>query len=226
MNVYAHGITYEDFPGEVSTAVTDSNGNYCLDVMKGSHVRLAAAYPGMTVELEVEADIAVSDAYAAQCANPGPGCQQLGDQVVDVAGIEIKCVAGTVVDAETGVGLADAPVFTDQGGSGKTDADGAFCVPVLGQDDGFGGTLPVRVYVAGGFQYFGEDADPENSEVTVYPDVTTDEDPGALGVCPDSCAVRLYGDIVYQIELQWDGEWGDWSEYYGEGGEGEFPIPE
>lgn len=127
--VIGKGITYNGS----SYAVTDTQGHYCMDVMKGSQVQVSVTLPGGNLVIDFE-NVTVPDIVAV-C--PSELCTQVPDLVTAFD----ACVSG-IVQAADGRPLSGISVRSSFGSTAVTDANGAYCM------DAPGG-VEVTIYVLG-----------------------------------------------------------------------------
>jgi len=116
--ITAVGLTYNG----TSTASTDANGEFCVDVKRGSRVKIEVRISGGAIPDLVMDDIEVPDTIAS--------CNQNPQECLDIGDLDINfdsCVQGTVTDDDGNPAVGTA-VFVNPGGTGITDLDGYFCI--------------------------------------------------------------------------------------------------
>ena len=111
-----------DYTGLVRTT-SASDGTFCLDVKRGSQVRVVVVLPGGQ-SVAVSEVVSVPDTEAS-CE--GGGCTALGD----FTGSYMSCVQGVLL-ASSGNPIAGAEVRSSAGTSAVTDDDGWFCMEAPG----------------------------------------------------------------------------------------------
>ncbi|MBI4556199.1 MAG: PKD domain-containing protein [Candidatus Hydrogenedentes bacterium] len=119
-----HGVGV-DYNG-TSYAVTDANGQYCIDVKRGSQVRLDVTLPGGAVV--VRSLLVNVSAEPASCATGV--CTPVEDLVAEFD----SCVSGYVKD-HLGNPIAEAIVYSSGGSQAVTDENGYFCMEAPGDVD-------------------------------------------------------------------------------------------
>ncbi|MBI4558457.1 MAG: carboxypeptidase regulatory-like domain-containing protein [Candidatus Hydrogenedentes bacterium] len=111
-----------DYYGESSPARTDASGYFCIDVKRGSQVRLDVYLPGWPVVMASR--IVWVPNVTARCSSGG--CTIVQDFIV-----YLSCVSGYVKD-HLGNPLADIPVLTSLGDWTLTNQFGYFCLETPG----------------------------------------------------------------------------------------------
>lgn len=148
--VRAVGITYIS----TTTARTDQDGSFCLEVKNGETVWAEISYTLAGQTATQRTDPVTVPGGTASCSIGSQSCVDLGELPVDIQ----TCISGVVVDASNS-GLADMQVVSPNGGVATTASDGSFCltVPVFQSTDIFVlteideiGYQPVRLYAQPG----------------------------------------------------------------------------
>ena len=120
--VRAVGQTYIS----TTTARTDDEGNFCLEVKNGETVWVEVSYSIGGQPATQRTDPVTIPAGQATCTDgETTDCVDLGVIPVDI----MSCVAGVVIDGQNQP-VAGADVVSPQGGIATTDEFGAFCVAV------------------------------------------------------------------------------------------------
>ncbi len=117
--ISAVGISYNG----TSTARTDANGEFCVDVKRGSTVRIELRLNGSAAAVATQ-EVTVPDT-SASCATGG--CTTIDDMSVSFD----SCVMGHVTDND-GNPLAGVTVHVVPGETVTTDATGAYCAKAPG----------------------------------------------------------------------------------------------
>lgn len=123
--VDAVGVTYNG----TSSDTTDGSGRFCVDVKRGSTVRLEVRVNGAATPLATR-EVTVPD-ESSSCATGG--CTDAG---APISVAFTSCVRGTVTDNE-GNPVADEVVYVVPGETVRTDANGEFCARAPGGIDVF-----------------------------------------------------------------------------------------
>tara|TARA_R110000824_G_scaffold4779_3_gene22671 strand:+ start:272 stop:2059 length:1788 start_codon:yes stop_codon:yes gene_type:complete len=148
--VRAVGITYIS----TTTARTDQDGSFCLEVKNGETVWAEISYSiaGQTATQRTD-PVSISPGQASCSLGEGT-CNDLGTIPVDIQ----TCMSGMVVDAQ-GAPVSGQQIVSPSGGVATTDANGSFCMitPVFQTSEVFVlteidevGYKPVRVYTQPG----------------------------------------------------------------------------
>jgi hypothetical protein len=127
-----------DYNGQ-SSAVTDANGEYCVEVKREARVSLTANAYGFT-----SATVTVDSQNVATDCGSG-SCQDVDDLIIDMLG-RTACVSGVVYNAYGLPPIPPAVVFTDQFTWTQTDLRGRFCLQVRPDE-------PVRLVIVDGSTY-------------------------------------------------------------------------
>ncbi|MBI4558458.1 MAG: hypothetical protein HY706_12825 [Candidatus Hydrogenedentes bacterium] len=120
--VVAVGVSYN---GATNT-FTDRTGHYCVDVIRGSTVRLEVWLPESTTPVIVTT--VQVPTTVAECSNGN--CTVIENLIIDFG----ACLEGHVKDY-LGNPLANVEIYTSIGNRVFTDQDGNFCVTVPGNID-------------------------------------------------------------------------------------------
>jgi hypothetical protein len=120
--VTAVGLTYNG----TSSSLTGADGTFCVDVKRGSRVRLEVTVNGAATPLATR-EVAVPDSEAS-CAQGG--CLQLGDISIAFD----SCVRGRVTD-NSGNPVANETVYVVPGETVQTNANGEYCARAPGNVD-------------------------------------------------------------------------------------------
>ena len=151
--VRAIGITYIS----TTTARTDQNGDFCLEVKNGEQVWLEISYSvGGQMATTRTQPVTIPSGQGTCTIGGGTNCVDIGEVDMEI----MTCISGIVVDGQ-GQPIANAVVAASSGGQAETDAQGFFCVttPVffnntvsvvegqVGQQTGF---IPVQIYAQPG----------------------------------------------------------------------------
>lgn len=148
--VRAVGISYTS----TTTARTDQNGNFCLEVKNGETVWMEISYSVGGQPATQRTDPVTIPAGQASCSLQGSPCIDIGTVPVDI----VTCVSGVVINSQ-GMPIAGANISSPQGGITQTDSNGSFClaVPVFQTTDVFVvteqdevGFVPVRMFTQPG----------------------------------------------------------------------------
>lgn len=148
--VRAVGISYTS----TTTARTDQNGNFCLEVKNGETVWMEISYTVGGQPATQRTDPVTIPGGQASCSLQGSPCIDIGTVPVDI----MTCASGVVINSQ-GMPVANANISSPQGGVTQTDANGSFClaVPVFQTTDVFVvveqnevGYVPVRMFTQPG----------------------------------------------------------------------------
>jgi len=148
--VRAVGITYIS----TTTARTEQDGSFCLEVKNGETVWAEISYSIAGQTATQRTDPVVISPGQASCSLGASTCDDLGEIPVDIQ----TCVSGIVIDG-TNVPMEGVQVVSPIGGLATTGADGSFCMttPVFQSSDVFVmseldsvGYQPVRMYTQPG----------------------------------------------------------------------------
>ena len=120
--VRAVGMTYTS----TTTARTDSNGTFCIEVKNGETVWMEISYTIAGQPASQRTDPVTIPAGQASCTDGNYNdCVDMGVIPVDI----MSCVTGVVIDNQN-MPVVGADVVSPQGGIATTDASGAFCLAV------------------------------------------------------------------------------------------------
>ena len=151
--VRAVGITYIS----TTTARTDQNGDFCLEVKNGEQVWLEISYSvGGQMATTRTQPVTIPSGQGTCTQGGGTNCVDIGEVNMEV----MTCLSGIVVTSQ-GQPVPNAVVAASSGGQAETDAQGFFCIttPVffnntvsvvegqLGNQTGF---IPVQIYAQPG----------------------------------------------------------------------------
>ncbi len=148
--VRAVGISYT----ATTTARTDQNGNFCLEVKNGETVWAEISYTVASQTATQRTDPVWIPAGMASCGFQGSPCVDVGTVPVDI----MTCVSGVAVNSQ-GQPLSGVRIQSPQGGTATTGANGSFClqVPVFQNtlvyvinDVDTTGFVPIRMYTQPG----------------------------------------------------------------------------
>jgi hypothetical protein len=168
--VRAVGISYT----ATTTARTDQNGNFCLEVKNGETVWVEISYTVASQPATQRTDPVWIPAGTASCSIQGSPCVDIGTVPVDI----MTCVSGVVVNSQ-GQPLSGVRIQSPQGGTTTTGANGSFClqVPVFQStlvyvinDIDEPGFVPIRMYTQPGL-------------------------PNCQGGCPNIAVLRPYNNV-------------------------------
>ncbi|MCK6485238.1 MAG: carboxypeptidase regulatory-like domain-containing protein [Phycisphaerae bacterium] len=110
-----------DYNGQ-STARTNSDGVFCINVKRGAQSRLSAnAFGQRTQTITVDSQNTATDCFRG-------GCQSVGNLEIDPIG-NSACISGVIYNA-LGLPASGAAVISDKLGTGRADELGRFCVSV------------------------------------------------------------------------------------------------
>lgn len=121
-SIIATGLSYSG----LSYATTDVNGDFCVDVKRGSTVTIDVTPPGATGPV-VTQTVTVPDVEAS-CATGG--CTDLGD----LSAVYDSCVSGQVLNAAQQP-VVGVEVFSSVGVTAVTDSNGEFCMEAPADTD-------------------------------------------------------------------------------------------
>jgi len=151
--VRAVGITYIS----TTTARTDQNGDFCLEVKNGEQVWLEISYSvGGQMATTRSQPVTIPSGQGTCTQGSGTNCVDIGEIDMEI----MTCLSGIVVTSQ-GQPVAGAIVAASSGGQAETDSSGFFCIatPVffnntvsvvegnLGNQTGF---VPVQIYAQPG----------------------------------------------------------------------------
>lgn len=110
-----------DYNGQ-STARTNADGVYCINVKRGAQSKLSAnAFGQKTQTITVDSQNTATDCFRG-------GCQNVGNLEIDPIG-NSACISGVIYNA-LGLPASGAAVITDKLSTGMADDLGRFCVSV------------------------------------------------------------------------------------------------
>lgn len=151
--VRAIGITYIS----TTTARTNQNGDFCLEVKNGEQVWLEISYSvGGQMATTRTQPVTIPSGQGTCTQGGGTNCVDIGEVNMEI----MTCLSGIVVTSQ-GQPVANAIVSASSGGQAETDSQGFFCIatPVffnntvsvvegqLGSQTGF---IPVQIYAQPG----------------------------------------------------------------------------
>ncbi len=151
--VRAIGITYIS----TTTAQTDQNGDFCLEVKNGEQIYLEISYSvgGQMATTRTE-PVTIPAGQGTCTIGGGQNCVDIGEVDIEIA----TCLSGVVINGQ-GQPVPGVVVAASSGGQAETDASGFFCIttPVFfnntvsvveGQVGNQTGFIPVQIYAQPG----------------------------------------------------------------------------